>query len=202
MPPAFSAEERARITRVLMDNGQRLFTTQGLRKTSLDDLVAGAGIAKSSFYLFFDSKEALYMELTLAQMTDVKHRVIDKGLLAEQDTCAGLKRFLHATIAELTDNPLYSRLMTHPEEMDAVTRKLDPARVTTTPDNPVTAVATFLADRSDDLVDADPAVIIGVLQAVLLMPMHRGRLASPDLYPKILELLVDLVASGLTTAKR
>jgi hypothetical protein len=142
------------------------------------------------------------MELTLAQMTDVKHRVIDKGLLAEQDTCAGLKRFLHATIAELTDNPLYSRLMTHPEEMDAVTRKLDPARVTTTPDNPVTAVATFLADRSDDLVDADPAVIIGVLQAVLLMPMHRDRLASPDLYPKILELLVDLVASGLTTAKR
>jgi hypothetical protein len=32
--------------------------------------------------------------------------------------------------------------------------------------------------------------------------MHRDRLASPDLYPKILDLLIDLVASGLTTAKR
>lgn len=198
MPPAFSTEERARITRMLMDNGQRLFTTQGLRKTSLEDLVAGAGIAKSSFYLFFDSKEALYLELTLAQMAEVKHRVIDDGLLAEQETYAGLKRFLHATMAELTDNPLYSRLMTHPEEMEAVARKLDPARVTTTPDNPVTAVAAFLADRSDDLVDADPAVIIGVLQAVLLMPMHRDRLASPELYPQILDLLIDLVAGGLT----
>ena len=88
--------------------------------------------------------------------------------------------------------------MTHPEEMEAVARKLDPARVTTTPDNPVTAVAAFLADRSDDLVDADPAVIIGVLQAVLLMPMHRDRLANPELYPQVLDLLIDLVAGGLT----
>ena len=69
MPPAFSTEERARITRVLMDNGQRLFTTQGLRKTSLDDLVRPAGIAKSSFYSFFDSKEALYLELMMAQVS-------------------------------------------------------------------------------------------------------------------------------------
>jgi AcrR family transcriptional regulator len=202
MPPAFSAEDRARITRLLMDNGQKLFTTQGLRKTSLEDLVAGTGIAKSSFYLFFDSKEALYLELTLAQMAEVKHRVIDQGLLAAPDTRAGLKRFLHATIAELSDNPLYSRLMTHPEEMAAVARKLDPTRVTSTPDNPVTALATFIADRSDDLVAADPAVITGVLQAVLLTPIHRDRLASPDLYPKILDLLIDIVADGLTTARQ
>lgn len=201
MPPAFSAQDRARITRLLMDNGQRLFTTQGLRKTSLEDLVAGVGIAKSSFYLCFDSKEALYLELILAQMAEVKHRVIDQALLAAPDTRAALKRFLHATIAELTTNPLYGRLITHPEEMDAVTRKLDPTRVTAAPDNPVTAMVTFLTDHRDDLVEADPAVIVGVLQAVLLTPVHRDRLASPDLYPKILDLLIGLVADGLTSAQ-
>jgi NAD(P)-dependent dehydrogenase (short-subunit alcohol dehydrogenase family) len=95
---------------------------------------------------------------------------------------------------------LAGRLMTHPEEMAAVTRKLDPARVADAPGNPATALVRFLADRSDDLVDADPAVIVGVLQAVLFMPMHRDRLASPDLYPKIVDLLVDLVADGLTAA--
>ncbi len=198
MPPAFSAEERARITGLLLDNGRRLFTSQGLRKTSLEDLVAGAGIAKSTFYVFFDSKEALYLELMLAQMAEVKRKVIDDALLGGPDIRAGLRRFLHATLAELESNPLYGRLMTHPEEMDAVIRKLDPARVTQAQENPVTALAAFLAQHDEDLVDADPAVIIGVLQAVLLLPMHRDRLATPDLYPKILDLLIDIVATGLT----
>ena len=73
MPTPFSAEERARITERLLETGRRLFTTQGLRKTSLDDLVAPAGIAKSSFYAFFDSKEALYLELMLRQAPEL-HR--------------------------------------------------------------------------------------------------------------------------------
>jgi AcrR family transcriptional regulator len=46
MPPPFSAEDRARITEQLLEAGRSLFTTQGLRKTSLDELVAPAGIAK------------------------------------------------------------------------------------------------------------------------------------------------------------
>jgi AcrR family transcriptional regulator len=198
MPPAFSAAERARITRLLLDNGLRLFTTQGLRKTSLEDLVAGTGIAKSTFYVFFDSKEALYLELMLAQMSEVKSRVIDGALRKEPDTRAGLRAFLHATLAELDGNPLYRRLMTHPEEMEAVVRKLDPEQVTSAPGNPVTALAAFLAEHSDDLVENDPAVIVGVLQAVLMMPLHRDRLASPDLYPKILDRLIDIIATGLT----
>ncbi|WP_311923003.1 helix-turn-helix domain-containing protein [Microbispora sp. H10836] len=149
MPPAFSAEERARITGLLLDNGRRLFATQGLRKTSLEDLVAGTAIAKSTFYVFFDSKEALYLELMLAQMAEVKRKVIDQALLGGPDIRAGLRRFLHATLAELESNPLYGRLMTHPEEMDAVVRKLDPARVTQAQENPVTALAAFLAQHDE-----------------------------------------------------
>ncbi len=198
MPPAFSTEEKTRIARLLRDNGLRLFTTQGLRKTSLEDLVAGTGIAKSTFYVFFDSKEALYLELMLAQMAEVKSRVIDGTLRKEADIRSGLRAFLHATLAELSDNPLYRRLMTHPEEMEAVARRLDSERVTATPDNPVTALVTFLTEHGDDLVDDDPAVIVGVLQAVLMMPLHRERLARPDLYPKILDRLIDIVATGLT----
>ncbi|WP_326641052.1 TetR/AcrR family transcriptional regulator [Nonomuraea fuscirosea] len=202
MPPAFSAAEKAHITRLLLDNGLRLFTTQGLRKTSLEDLVAGTGIAKSTFYVFFDSKEALYLELMLAQMAEVKSRVIDGALRKEPGTRAGLRAFLHATLAELDGNPLYSRLMTHPEEMEAVARKLDLERVTSAPDNPVTALAAYLTEHNDDLAGDDPEVIVGVLQAVLMMPLYRDRLASPELYPKILDRLVDLVATGLTQVKQ
>ncbi|MEV0825024.1 TetR/AcrR family transcriptional regulator [Nonomuraea rubra] len=203
MPPAFSAEEKARITAILLETGQRLFTNQGLRKTSLEELMAPTGVAKSSFYVFFDSKEALYLELMLRQSGEVKRRVIDDGLLSTTDTREGLRRFLRATLTELSANPLWRRLMTHPEEMQAVARKLDPARVTLMADNPVTALSEFVALKSDEkeLIAAEPGVITGVLQCVLLVPMFADRLGEPALQAKVLDLLIDFVAAGLTPGK-
>ena len=199
MPPAFTAEEKARITGLLLDAGHRLFAAQGLRKTSLDELVVPAGIAKSSFYVFFDSKEALYLELMVGQTAAVKRKVIDQGLLTGADTRDGLRRFLRATLDELSTNPLWQRLMTHPEEMQTVAGKLDPQRVTAIADNPVTALGSFIDGKRADgeLIDAENEVIVGVLQCVLLVPMFAERLGDPALLPKILDLLIDTVTAGL-----
>ena len=202
MPPAFTAEEKVRITALLLETGERLFTSQGLRKTSLEELMAPTGVAKSSFYVFFDSKEDLYLELMVRQSAEVKQKVIDGALLATGDVREGLRRFLHATLAELSANPLWRRLMTHPEEMQAVARKLDPARVTAMADNPATALTDYLTQHRDDLVAADPAVIVGILQCVLLVPMFAERLGDPALLPTILDLLVDIIAAGLTREKK
>ncbi|MDI3405112.1 TetR/AcrR family transcriptional regulator [Streptomyces cavernicola] len=201
MPPKFSAEEKARITRLLLDNGRRLFATQGLRKTSLEELVAPAGVAKSSFYAFFDSKEDLYLELMLCQSGEVKRKVIDGGLDAGTDTRDALRRFLRATLDELASSPLWSRLMTHPDEMQAVARKLDAERLAAlqSGDNPVTALAGFVDARRAEgqLIDVRPELIVGVLQCVLLVPLFAERLGTPDVQARVLDLLVDIVSAGL-----
>ena len=107
MPPAFTEAERARITKVLLDTATRLFAAQGLRKTSLEELTAPAGIAKTSLYAFFASKEDLYFEAALRQSEAVRQRVIDNGLHRGTDTRDALRRFLRATVVELETNPLY-----------------------------------------------------------------------------------------------
>ena len=198
MPPAFSAAQRDRITRLLLDHGLRLFTAKGLRRTSLDELVEPAGIAKSSFYAFFDSKEALYLELMQQQMTEVRRRAVDLGLLRGETTRDGLRRFLRSTVRELTDNPFYSRLITHPEEMEAVRRRIGTDRVA---GDPLAALAGFLtARRGEDLIDADPRVALGVLQAALFVPLQADWLGD-DVRGAVVDLLIDIVSAGLTTAR-
>ncbi|GAB2482383.1 TetR/AcrR family transcriptional regulator [Nocardiopsis aegyptia] len=209
MPAAFSETERARIIERLLANGERLFTAQGLRKTSLEDLVAGTGIAKSSFYQFFAAKEALYLELMMRQSAAVKREVVDEALLSTEDVREGLRRFLHATLRRLETDPLYRRLMTHPEEMAAVMRRLgtaDPAAVSafgSSPDNPARAFVDYVRDHQEEgeLPGHDPAVIVGVIQAVLVLPLNRELLGDPALLPQIQDLLVDIVATGLTPRK-
>ncbi|ONF62949.1 TetR/AcrR family transcriptional regulator [Amycolatopsis keratiniphila] len=195
MPSPFSAEDRARITERLLDAGRALFATQGLRKTSLDDLVTPAGIAKSSFYAFFDSKEALYLELVLRQAPELHEQLATVTKEAENAREA-LGGFLRATVRILAENPLYHRLITHPEEMRAVARRMGPEEMARA--EQVLPLPGFLAAAraKGQLVDADDDELTGVLQAVLLLPMHRQDIGEQR-YPAVLDRLIDIVAAGL-----
>ncbi|MEV0364693.1 TetR/AcrR family transcriptional regulator [Nocardia fusca] len=196
MPPPFSAEDRARITEQLLEAGRSLFTTQGLRKTSLDELVAPAGIAKTSFYAFFDCKEALYLELMLRQAPQLHNELA--MVLGEAESARGaLAGFLRAAVRMLEDNPLYHRLITHPEEMRAVVRRMGPGELARA--RQVMPLTEFLeaAEAKGQLIEADADELIGVLQAVLLLPIHRRDIGEQR-YPAVLDRLIDIVATGLT----
>src|ERR1700728_5211621 len=47
----------------LMDAAERLFLARGIAATSVDAIVAGADVAKGTFYLHFQSKEQLLAAL-------------------------------------------------------------------------------------------------------------------------------------------
>lgn len=63
MPKAFSEHERTLIREHLMQQGYTQFSTYGLRKTSVEELATAVGISKAAFYLFFKSKEELFMDV-------------------------------------------------------------------------------------------------------------------------------------------
>lgn len=58
----FTEQQRGDIRRRLYESACRHAVSVGLAKTSLDALTADAGISKSSFYKFFESKEQLFLE--------------------------------------------------------------------------------------------------------------------------------------------
>ncbi|MCG5220353.1 TetR/AcrR family transcriptional regulator [Streptosporangium sp. KLBMP 9127] len=194
MSPVFSETERARIAEQLLDTATRLFSTQGLRKTSIEELTAPAGIAKASLYSFYDSKEDLYFETALRQSEEIRRRVIDEGLRKGTDTRDALRRFLRATVTELDTNPLYRRLMTHPEEMAAVAARLTPERMAAAAGGPMSDLLEFISTR----LEGDPQVLLGVLRAVLLTPLHAEHL-GPDSYPAVMDRLIDAVTEGITS---
>jgi len=63
MAQPFTAQQCEEIRRRLLESAQRHARTTGLKKTSLDTLTADAGIAKSTFYKFYENKELLFLEV-------------------------------------------------------------------------------------------------------------------------------------------
>src|SRR5215469_8079839 len=70
MPKAFTEQEKELIRNRLLEQGRKQFSVYGLRKANIEELAEAAGISKGAFYLFYPSKEALFMEV----VEQVEHR--------------------------------------------------------------------------------------------------------------------------------
>ncbi len=70
----------------LITTAQQLFYTQGYERTSVSDIVKTVGVAKGTFYYYFDSKieilEALVDELTQQSLAVMHEIVVDPSLSA------------------------------------------------------------------------------------------------------------------------
>lgn len=59
--PKFSKEEKEKKYLKLIEEGEILFNKRGFYDVTAEDIALSAGIAKGTFYHFFDNKEHLYM---------------------------------------------------------------------------------------------------------------------------------------------
>ena len=85
----FTDEQREAIRRKLFESAQRHALSTGVKKTSLDALTADAGISKSSFYKFYESKEQLFLEVASTwenQILSSAHRTLsgDESLSSKE----------------------------------------------------------------------------------------------------------------------
>jgi AcrR family transcriptional regulator len=110
MPRSFNENELQKIKSILMIEGKKLFSTIGLKKTTLDDLVKSAGIAKGSFYKFFPSKEVLYMEIIEQEEIELRTRLHEQHLDGESLNTEKIKSFFLSFISFMDEEPLFMKM--------------------------------------------------------------------------------------------
>lgn len=81
MARSFSEREKENIKRSLQEACKQSWTQYGYKKTSVDEICKQVGISKGAFYLFFESKEALFCEVLCSvqeQICNMASEVIEK----------------------------------------------------------------------------------------------------------------------------
>jgi AcrR family transcriptional regulator len=193
---AFEPAERERLTNELLRLGEKLFTTQGLRKTSLAELTEPLGIAKSSFYSFFPAKESLYLELMVRHAADLAPRL--RAALSAPVARDALVAVMRTTADLLERDPLYRRLVTHPDELAAVGRRLGAEELDRIRPYVLDPLLDFVAraQAAGDVVRTDPMVVVGVVRTVGYVVMHQEEYGPA--YRDVLEQTIESLATGLT----
>ena len=81
MPRGFTESEKEKIREKLIGACQKRWSRYGYKKTSVEELCRKAGISKGAFYLFFESKEALFCEALCRMQEEIRDgasRIIDE----------------------------------------------------------------------------------------------------------------------------
>lgn len=93
----FSDEERERIREKLLETGRELLLKYGPAKTTVKDITEPVGIAKPTFYQFFDAKSNLYVEI-FEQELDEFAKTLESELEGIDDPKEQLEQFFHCYV--------------------------------------------------------------------------------------------------------
>jgi len=123
MPRAFTPEESARIRARLLDVARERLAVTGFKKTSVEAITRGAGISKGAFYLFFDKKEDLWLEVLRVAEAELRARLLEEIEAWDGSPKEGLRRLFEALFDAVTVHPLL-RALADPEELAWLLRAL------------------------------------------------------------------------------
>ena len=93
MPP----DERRR---QLLEAATRVFASKGYRSASISDIIAEAGVARGTFYLYFKSKEQVFLAIVKAFYDHVRGALADAAPTPELPDAGGPQAFLHASFRQ------------------------------------------------------------------------------------------------------
>lgn len=204
MPRAFTEIEKGAIRSKLLETGRDCFLRFGLKKTTIEDLTRPAGIAKASFYLFFESKEQLFVEVFLEEVPAMIDRMLAASFEKTSDTREALILFMQEMMREIDSNAFARILMDDQNEIERLVSNLDfdeVLRRSTASFAPVVQ-AISEAQARGDIVEGDPFHLTYALGLVKILAFNRSSLPD-ELYRAMLDLAPTIIAEGLTCpAKR
>ena len=200
MPKPFSTAQKETIREKLMEVGRTCFLRYGLKKTTIDDLVKPAGIAKASFYLFFDSKEALYMAIFLQEIPEMMERMMDASFHSTEDTREALILMMKGIAHEMQTNELSRVMLDDPSELERFADSLDFEGIMQQVAGayaPVVQAITAAQGRGE-IIPGDPFQITYSLGLIKMLVVNRDRIPT-ELYNSMMDFAPQIIAAGLTS---
>ncbi|AMJ40596.1 TetR/AcrR family transcriptional regulator [Anaerotignum propionicum] len=89
--PKFSAIEREKIYSLLLEKGEKLFNEKGFYAVTAEEVALSAGIAKGTFYHFFENKEHLFMVINNSLQASIFIRL--QQMLEKPENMTQTERF-------------------------------------------------------------------------------------------------------------
>ncbi len=183
---------------VILQAAKDLFSQKGFKDTNVPEITARAGIATGTFYLYFSSKEKLFMDLFLEENTKLKREIMDE-INMDADPLEAIQQLMYVNYKAMSSNPILkewynTEVFLKIEEKYREEQGLE--QLDFLYDNYVEVIQKWQAEgkfRSD--IDTD--MIMALFSVIINIDVHKEEIGL-KFFPKIQDLLTEFIIKGLT----
>jgi AcrR family transcriptional regulator len=122
MPKAWNEKEKELVKATLIEEGRNLFEKFGVQKTTVDEIVKASQISKGAFYFFYETKEALYLDVLDNAQHEFREKLFTNVFQDGVSRRESLKHFFYKMIRLISTMPIYTQL--NPSLFEYLSRKL------------------------------------------------------------------------------
>lgn len=193
MPKAFSEQEKDTIRGQFLAKGQKLFEKHGLRKTSVDELTEAVGVSKGAFYLFYESKEELFLEILEQIEKQIQTSILDFATKPKSNARQNLRALLKNFLVTWDDYPLLKDF--NKSDFDYLVRKIPAERAMKHASNDMEFTNELIKKikREGIAVTTSPRQINSLMKSLFFIGLHRDDLGN-EAYEESMDVLTDLVS--------
>ena len=195
MATAFTEKEREIILTRLKEAARHFSSTIGMRKTTVDDLVAAADISKGAFYKFYESKELLFFKMMEDLHTEIYGRA--EEVLHTQLQLSPGDRIACALLTALDMMAQNSMMDFFENELSYLLRKV-PQEALDKHFHSDDHHILMLIESSGIALSQSPEVISAVVRALVLTVSHRKQIGEQ--YDTVLKLMVRSICHSLVAS--
>ena len=182
---AFTDYETEQLRKALLKETRHCAVTLGMKKTSVDQLTKAVGIAKGSFYKFFDSKELLFFAVledihtecfAAAQKSLQENAAIDPASRTAAAILAACRWLSETKAFVFIENDAEFLLHRLPEEVKTAHYHDDETHIR------------LLLEKYDLVPNRGISLAAATVRGLILTVSHKEQIG--ELYPQVLETLV------------
>jgi AcrR family transcriptional regulator len=192
MGTKFTEKEMADIRVKLKEAAQKCASSIGMRKTTVDELCARAGISKGAFYRFYDCKEALFFEVLEDWHTKIYGGALE--IMTNDEGASDKERVYRALLYACLSLDEHSLIGFYANDMPPLLRKM-PQEVLDAHYHSDEKHIADLIEASGIKLKVMPELAAAAVRTLILSFSDRDHIGS--LYYQVMELFVKSVSEQL-----
>ncbi|WP_292388639.1 TetR/AcrR family transcriptional regulator [Methanosarcina sp. UBA5] len=196
---SFTDEEREIIRRKIIDRGKDCFAIYGIKKTSIEDLTKDLGIAKSSFYSFFNSKEDLFLQIFKEEREALKDSLLENSFLKYRtEPDKAVRAYLHYLLNIVNNHPIWKKIFIEKEYVELTIFLSSEEKIRNIHRENVAMILPFFEEWADAglLINKNARILAETTCAVFSLTRFRNEIGDED-FPEIMDFFIDLLAKSI-----
>jgi len=179
--------------------GRELFTANGFKDTNVADITKKAGIAAGTFYLYYPSKDELFIEIYNEENVKLKREIMSK-LDLDGEPMAVIGEMMRLNYEGMTANPILNEWYNR-EVFSRIEKKFREEKSLVNVDFMYSSFTEVVKKWQVDgkmRADIDSGMIMALFAAIVNVETHKDEIGF-QYFPELMGYLSEFIMNGLLT---